>query len=61
MPIYNQFLIELYDTLYHYIVFDKIRVEKRILRILEELAIPIQYIGEQKWRQNLNKIKGMKI
>ena len=58
---YNQFFIELYDVLYHHIIFDKIRIEKKILRILEELAIPMQYIGEQQRRSYLKKTKGIKI
>ncbi|MFA6255786.1 MAG: hypothetical protein WC606_01260 [Candidatus Absconditabacterales bacterium] len=57
----NSFCIELYDILYHYIMFDKIRVIKKLLRLLEELALPIRYVGEQKWNETLKKITKIKI
>jgi len=57
----NSFCIELYDILYYYIMFDKIRVMKRILRLLEELALPIRYVGQQKWNDALKKICKMKL
>ncbi|EKD25365.1 MAG: hypothetical protein ACD_80C00079G0008 [uncultured bacterium (gcode 4)] len=52
----NAFCIELYDIMYHYIMFDKIRVAKKILRLLEELALPIRYMGRDKRNEALKKI-----
>ena len=57
----NSFCIEIYDMLYYYIMFDKIKVAKKILRLLEELALPINYIGEQRRNELLKKIMRIKI
>lgn len=57
----NQFYIELYDMLYHYIVFDKIKITKKLVRLLEELALPINYTGERTWLESFKKIKKMKL
>jgi len=57
----NSFCIELYDILYYYIMFDKIRVTKKFLRLLEELALPIKYIGKPKWIETLKKLIKVKL
>ena len=57
----NAFFIELYDMIYQYVIFDNVKIAKKIMRILEELAIPMQYIGEQQRRSYLKKTKGIKI
>jgi len=57
----NLFFIELYDVLYEYIVFDKIYVTRNVLKILQELALPIEYIGSSRWLEGIRKVKKMKI
>jgi hypothetical protein len=57
----NLFCIQVYDMIYYDIIFDKVKISKKILRILEELALPIKYIGEEKRKENLQKIKMIKI
>ena len=57
----NSFCIELYDILYYYIMFDKISISKKILRLLEELALPISYVGEHKRAETLKKICKLKL
>ena len=57
----NSFCIEFYDMLYYYIMFDKIRVAKKILRLLEELSLPMSYVGEKKRIELLKKICKIKI
>lgn len=57
----NGFCIQLYDIMYYELMFNKIKIAKKILRIFEELALPIKYIGEHKFKENINKIKHMDI
>ena len=57
----NSFCIEIYDFMYHYIIFDKIKVEKKILRLIEELALPINYVGQKKWIETLKKLIKIKL
>ena len=57
----NSFCIELHDILYYSIMFHKIKVAKKILRLLETLALPIRYHGTQKWNETLKKICKIKI
>ena len=57
----NSFCIELYDILYYYIMFDKIRVVKKVLRLLENLALPISYIREDARIESLKKITKVKL
>lgn len=61
LEILNQFFIELYDILYQYIIFDKIKITKKLVRLLEELALPMNYIGKDKRKQSFKKIKKMKL
>jgi len=57
----NSFCIQLYDMLYHDIVFGNLKVAKKLLRLFDELALPISYIGEQKWNEVMKKLKKMKL
>ena len=57
----NSFCIELYDILYYYIMFDKIKVAKKVLRLLESLATPIQAVGELARADSLKKMTKMKL
>ncbi|MEI7918663.1 MAG: hypothetical protein WCH65_00130 [bacterium] len=59
--IINSFCIEFYDLLYYYIMFDKIKVMKKMLRLLEHLATPIACIGEYERVDSLKKISKIKI
>jgi hypothetical protein len=61
IKVLNQFFIELYDMLYHYIIFDEVKIAKKIVRILEKLALPIGYVGEEQRKENFKKIKKMKL
>ncbi len=61
VKILNAFIIELYDMLYYYIIFDKIKIAKKIQRLVEGLALPLHYIGEEKRREIAKKIKNIKI
>jgi len=51
--IINSFCIEFYDLLYYYIMFDKIKVMKKMLRLFEYLALPIDCVGEGKRSDSL--------
>jgi len=57
----NAFFIELYDMLYSPIIFDEIMVARKIIRILEELALPIKYIGQKRWCASFKKIMKVKL
>ena len=57
----NAFFIELYDMIYQYLIFDEVKVMKKIIRLLEELALPIKYVGEEKRKENFKKIKKIKL
>lgn len=57
----NAFCIEIYDTLHYYIMFDKVKINKKMLRLLEELALPMNYIGEEQRKETLKKIVKIKI
>jgi hypothetical protein len=57
----NSFCIELYDILYYYIVFNKIKITKKLLRLLEELALPMNYVGKHKRNEILKKICKLKL
>jgi hypothetical protein len=47
--------------LYSPIVFDEIMVARKIIRILEELALPIKYIGQKRWCASFKKIMKVKL
>jgi hypothetical protein len=57
----NSFCIEFYDMLYYYIMFGKITISKKILRLLEDLALPISYVGEHKWKELFKKLTKLKL
>ncbi len=57
----NTFCIQLYDMLYHDIMFGKLKVAKKLLRLFEELALPISYTGKQKRSEVLKKIMKLKL
>ena len=57
----NIFCMELHDMLYYSIMFRKIRVAKKILRLFETLALPIHYTGPKKRNETLKKICKIKI
>jgi len=57
----NSFCIELYDILYYYIMFNKIKVTKKFIRLLEELALPMHCIGQKKWDETLKKVIKLKL
>lgn len=59
--ILNTFFIELYDLLYHDILFGRIIVVKKLFKLLEELALPMKYIGEKKWLETLKKLMQLKL
>lgn len=57
----NEFFIELYDSIYQDIVFDKIKIAKRVVRLLETLALPIEYVGKKKWYETLKRLGKVKL
>ncbi|MEI6671795.1 MAG: hypothetical protein WCL02_00025 [bacterium] len=59
--ILNSFFIELYDIIYYYVMFNKVKIVKKILRLLEELALPIKYIGEDERKAVFKKIRKVKL
>jgi len=61
VAVMNAFFIELYDVIYPYIIFDKIVISRKVVKLLEELALPIRYIGEQKWLESFKKVGKMKL
>ncbi len=61
MKLLNVFFIELYDILYQEILFDRVVIPKKFLRLFEELALPMKYIGNQKWAETLKKLMRLKL
>ncbi|MCX6824926.1 MAG: hypothetical protein NTY80_01760 [candidate division SR1 bacterium] len=57
----NSFCIEVHDLLYYYVAFNKIRVAKKILRLIEKLALPIRYLGYARRKEILKKTCKMKL
>lgn len=57
----NLFCIEIYDILNYYIMFDKVKVVKKLLRVFEELAVPISCIGKDRRSESLKKMTKMKL
>jgi hypothetical protein len=57
----NMFCIQIYDMFYYDIVFNNFKVAKKLLRLIEELALPISYIGEYKRNEIMKKIKKIKL
>jgi hypothetical protein len=51
------FFLRLYDELYHEIIFKKMKIQKKVLRIFESLAIPIEEQSEKKLTKLCNQIK----
>lgn len=52
----NKFFSELYDDLYYDIIFKKIKIDKRISRILESLAMPLDRKTDNEWKNIIDKI-----
>ena len=46
----------IYDKLYYYIIFNKLLLDKKIVRQLESLAMPLQSKTEEEWVELLRKI-----
>jgi len=42
--IVNIFCIQIYDMFYYDIMFGKIKITKKFLRLFEELALPMRYV-----------------
>jgi len=57
----NLFCIELYDILYYYLMFGRIRIVKKLLRLIEVLALPMGYTKKDKRGETLKKIGKIKI
>ncbi len=57
----NAFCIEFYDIIYYYLMIDKIKIMKKLLRLFEDLAIPMSNIGEEQRSLSLKKISKIKI
>ena len=57
----NLFCIELYDILYYHLMFGKIRIIKKLLRLIEVLALPMNYTKKDKRGETLKKISKIKI
>ena len=53
----NSFFMKLYDELYHEIVFKKLRIQKKVLRIFEALASPMEEQNERETLLLFAKIK----
>ena len=53
--------MELYDAVYPYIIYDRVKVAKKIVRIMEELAMPIKGIGIERWQTSLKKVRMIKL
>jgi hypothetical protein len=57
----NLFFIEFYDTMYHYIIFRKVKVEKKVVRVLEKLALSSEQVGEKKRKETLKRARKIKV
>jgi hypothetical protein len=51
------FFNKLYDKLYYYIIFNKLLLDKKIVRQLESLAMPIQSKTEEEWVELFKNIR----
>jgi len=54
------FFNKVYDKLYYYIIFDKIDLDKSIVKQLESLAMPIQSKTEEEWQELFKKLRKAK-
>lgn len=50
------FFNKLYDKLYYYIIFNKLLLDKKIVRQLESLAMPFQSKTEKEWEELFEKM-----
>jgi hypothetical protein len=57
----NSFFIEFYDMMYHHIIFRKVKIEKRVVRVLEDLALSSEQVGEEKRRETFKRVRKMKL
>ena len=57
----NMFCIELYDILYYHLMFGNIRIIKKLLRLIEALALPMRYTDNIKRGETLKKTCKIKI
>lgn len=57
----NSFFIEFYDMMYHHIVFRRVKVEKRVVRVLEALALSSEQVGEEKRSETFKRVRKMKL
>jgi len=51
------FFSKLYDKLYYYIIFNKLDIDKPIIKQLESLAMPFQSKTEEEWEELFKEIK----
>lgn len=51
------FFSQIYDELYYYIIFNKIPLEKKLIRQLEALSMPIQSRNKKEWDDLFEKIR----
>ena len=61
IKILNAFFIELYDVVYSYVICGEIVIDRKIMRLLESLALPITYVGEKKWLESFGKVRKVKV
>lgn len=51
------FFNDVYDKLYYYIIFNKLDINKPLIKQLESLAMPIKSKSEEEWRELFEKIR----
>ncbi len=56
----NAFFIELFDMLYYYVVCKDVSINKKLFKLLESLALPIEYVGEKQWKWYFKKLQKIK-
>ncbi|MEI7558546.1 MAG: hypothetical protein WCJ45_07270 [bacterium] len=57
----NSFCSELYDMIYHHVIFRRVKIVKKVLRGLESLALPTKHIGEERWNESFKKMKSIRL
>lgn len=55
-----EFFNKLYDKLYYYIMFDKLDIDKPLIKQLESLAMPIQSRSEEERKELFKKLRKTK-
>lgn len=57
----NIFFMEFYDMTFHYVALRKVRIEKRVLRVFEILALPTSEFSEKRWKEVFKRVRKIRL